>query len=93
MARNSKIFATAATAAFFALGGVALAMSTAPGGRGGGPNGPGPSGPGPSGPGPGYARPASQEPVIVGCDVQADQLNLVGSARRTFIWRCHQRVA
>jgi len=92
MARNSQIFAAAATAAFFALGGIAFAMATSPNGGhpGGGPTGPGPSGPGPSGPGPASAGPASRWRLVAGCDVQADQMNLARSARRDFIWRCEQ---
>ena len=83
MVRNSQFLAAAATVAFLALGSVAFAMSTAPGR--GGPNGGGPNGPGPAGSGPG-----SQTPIIVGCDVQADQKNLFGPARRAFVSLCHR---
>lgn len=87
MARNFQLLAAAATVAFLALGGAAFAMATGPSGGhpGGGPNGGGSDGSGPSG-----AGPASAAPIIFGCDIQADQMNLGGSARRAFIWRCHQ---
>ena len=81
MARNSQILAAAASVAFLTLGGGAFAMATGPAGGhpGGGP-----------GPGPGGSGPASRIPVVAGCDVQADQMNLGGSARRAFVWRCEQ---
>ena len=100
MTRIVPLLSAAAAAAFLTFGGAAaFAMATGGDGNGGhpgaGPNGPsaGPTGPsgGPNGPSAGNTGgPASAAPRVAGCDFRADQMDLNGPARRSFLWRCEQ---